>query len=136
MEQLPTDEDFSIRCLWCARSQGRCLYLIDATFSLTSPPSWSEHRGCCLTVRVCAVVVGVLPGSSKIIVAGGTRCNNPGEMVWPPPFLVTAEVWDPVTDQWSDIAPLSQVRIGAVACVLPVSGRFAVPFILIDGYFD
>ena len=68
---------------------------------------------------------GVLP-TGHIIVAGGQQCLESGQLMWPIPTLSSAEIWDPATQVWSDIAPMNAHHSGGVACVLPKSGRFAV----------
>jgi hypothetical protein len=67
-------------------------------------------------------VGGLLPGG-RVIVAGGSK-NDPDDddgIV----YLATAELWDPETNVWTELPPMTEAREDAAGCVLP-DGRFAV----------
>jgi hypothetical protein len=65
--------------------------------------------------------VGGLLHGGKVIVAGGFVDDAEGE----PYYLAAAELWDPETNAWTELPPMTKARGGAAACVLP-GGRFAV----------
>jgi hypothetical protein len=53
-------------------------------------------------------------------VAGGAFDDDDGEKI-----LATAELWDPVTNVWTELPPMTTARKFAAGCVLP-DGRFVV----------
>jgi hypothetical protein len=63
-------------------------------------------------------VGGLLPGG-RVIVAGGAKDRG-----WNG-YLATAELWDPETNVWTQLPPMTTTRSDAAGCVLP-HGRFAV----------
>eukprot|EP01047_Picozoa_sp_COSAG01_P052523 COSAG01_NODE_5531_length_4203_cov_8.341618_2_plen_521_part_00 len=72
-------------------------------------------------------VGGLLPGGG-VIVAGGAK-DDPGDdpdvQTIDEDCLATAELWDPVTNVWTELTPMTTARLHAAGCVLP-DGRFAV----------
>jgi hypothetical protein len=67
----------------------------------------------------CGAVGGLLAGG-RVIVAGGEYYDYAGANI-----LATAELWDPVTNVWTELPPMATARKHAAGCVLP-DGRFAV----------
>eukprot|EP01047_Picozoa_sp_COSAG01_P054293 COSAG01_NODE_5918_length_3955_cov_16.718102_1_plen_278_part_00 len=73
---------------------------------------------------------GLLPGG-QMIVAGGRKHDRDidGDDLVDDrdfrDFLATAELYDPVTNVWTELAPMATDRSHAAGCVLP-DGRFAV----------
>lgn len=63
-------------------------------------------------------VGGLLPGG-RVIVAGGSDDENYAD------YCATAELWDPVTNVWTELPPMTKARLSAAGCMLP-DGRFAV----------
>eukprot|EP01045_Picozoa_sp_COSAG04_P000873 COSAG04_NODE_25_length_37336_cov_18.966941_17_plen_534_part_00 len=69
----------------------------------------------------------VLP-CGKVVVAGGWDNVYPRVGLYNPAdysALNSAELWDPVTEEWTDLPPMAGPRYAAACCVLP-SGRVAV----------
>eukprot|EP01047_Picozoa_sp_COSAG01_P020064 COSAG01_NODE_1134_length_11558_cov_8.381360_8_plen_228_part_00 len=64
-------------------------------------------------------VGGLLPGG-RVIVAGGSGWDDDGE-----DYLATAQLWDPETDVWTELPPMTKGRSQPAGCVLP-DGRFVV----------
>eukprot|EP01047_Picozoa_sp_COSAG01_P054096 COSAG01_NODE_5870_length_3980_cov_35.431847_2_plen_166_part_00 len=52
-------------------------------------------------------VGGLLPGG-RVIVAGGSENDDDGENI-----LATAELWDPVTNVWTELPPMATARLHA-----------------------
>jgi hypothetical protein len=80
------------------------------------------------TARLGAVG-GLLPGG-RVIVAGGCKHDpdiddDDDDDDPPPDFLATAELWDPVTNVWTELAPMATGRLHAAGCVLP-DGQFVI----------
>jgi hypothetical protein len=65
-------------------------------------------------------VGGLLPGGRVIVAGGAVVADSDDE-----DFLATAELWDPVTNVWTELPPMTEAREDAAGCVLP-DGRFAV----------
>jgi hypothetical protein len=68
----------------------------------------------------CGAVGGLLPGG-RVIVAGGSLLDDDGD----PVFIATAELWDPETNVWTELPPMTTGHQYAAGCMLP-DGRFAV----------
>eukprot|EP01047_Picozoa_sp_COSAG01_P020059 COSAG01_NODE_1134_length_11558_cov_8.381360_3_plen_547_part_00 len=69
----------------------------------------------------CGAVGGLLPGG-QVIVAGGSVDDEIRPVKY---FLATAELWDPVTNVWTELPPMATARMYAAGCVLQ-DGRFVV----------
>eukprot|EP01047_Picozoa_sp_COSAG01_P018774 COSAG01_NODE_1024_length_12058_cov_91.598211_5_plen_512_part_00 len=68
----------------------------------------------------CGAVGGLLPGGQVIVAGGSAEDEFRGEY-----FLATAELWDPVTNVWTELPPMATARVYAAGCVLQ-DGRFVV----------
>jgi hypothetical protein len=66
----------------------------------------------------CYAAAALLP-SGHVVVAGG-RCGNGNAGI-----VQTVEQWDPATEAWGPLPPMSHPRRCAAGCMLP-SGKFAV----------
>jgi hypothetical protein len=76
-------------------------------------------------------VGGLVPGG-RVIVAGGCKhdpdnddYDGDDDIIDDRDFLATAELWDPVTNVWTELAPMATDRLHAAGCVLP-DGRFVI----------
>eukprot|EP01047_Picozoa_sp_COSAG01_P032731 COSAG01_NODE_2379_length_7794_cov_7.414295_3_plen_507_part_00 len=71
-------------------------------------------------------VGGLLPGGGRVIVAGGSGGLLPGgRVITANDYLATAELWDPETNVWTELPPMTKGRSQPAGCVLP-DGRFVV----------
>jgi hypothetical protein len=70
-----------------------------------------------------ASVGGLLPGGQVIVAGGSKEYRDYG--VADEDFLAMAELWDPETNVWTELPPMTTARTQAAGCVLP-DGRFVV----------
>jgi hypothetical protein len=97
------------------------IHLASAELLAADGSSWSAVAP--MRTARSGAVCGLLPGG-RVIVAGGAK-GDPNPFTHVTHFLATAELWDPETNVWTELPPMTTARVNAAGCVLQ-DGRFAV----------
>eukprot|EP01047_Picozoa_sp_COSAG01_P017068 COSAG01_NODE_893_length_12880_cov_7.428371_2_plen_519_part_00 len=96
------------------------IYLVSAELLAADGSSWSAVAP--MRTARSGAVGGLLPGG-RVIVAGGATDEPNDDYI--EDILATAELWDPETNVWTELPPMTTARVNAAGCVLQ-DGRFAV----------
>eukprot|EP01047_Picozoa_sp_COSAG01_P039437 COSAG01_NODE_3259_length_6338_cov_3.955281_8_plen_415_part_00 len=106
------------------------IYLASASAEVLAADGSSWSAVAPMRTARYGAVGGLLPGG-RVIVAGGHGAAELEDGFYYEDFLATAELWDPVTNVWTELPPMATARKHAAGCVLP-DGQFAV----VGGYTD
>jgi hypothetical protein len=97
---------------WMALASAEVLAADGSSWSVVAPMRGGRY----------GAVGGLLLGG-RVIVAGGARDEDDDED--DQDYLATAELWDPETNVWTELPPMTTARKDAAGCVLP-DGQFVV----------